>query len=475
MNGLKDPGLSLRILLILFLLSLLGFAPRPHEADRSLRQARLAQDAGKSGAYSDHLARAAEQLPGRGDLWEMAGQAALQAGDARLAIYRLEMASAWGGLAPSGRLDLGDAFQMVGDLNRAMEIWQRELPAPGASSRLAQAHRSMQDYPAAVADLEAQLALDPANPQVLYQIGLLLAATQPESASVYLRQAADGSSDLAVLARVVDRGLRAASSVDDPAYTYLSAGRALASIGEWELAAEAFRRAAQARPDWAEAWAFLGEARQRLPSGEGADRSALDDLEKAISLGPNSVAANVFMALYWERRQRLDIALEYLTQAAASNPDNPALQAEIGNFLSEMGDLPSAQSFYERATKLAPANPVYWRMLAEFCMRHGSQIRQLALPAARQAVILSPQDPASLDVMGQVLFLLGDYANAERFLLGAIQIDPGYAPAHLHLGMNSLMQGQPSPALQQLTLAGTLAPGTPVADQAQRLLQRYFP
>jgi tetratricopeptide (TPR) repeat protein len=334
-----------------------------------------------------------------------------------------------------------------------------------------------------LADLQAQLQGQPGDPQVLYQVGLLLAAIQPDTASTYLRQAAQGSPELAATAMVVDRSLRVAGSVGDPAYSYLLAGRALASIGEWDLAAEAFHRATQARPGWAEAWAFLGEARQRLPSGaQGraqapaqADQDALQALEKALALDPTSLAANVFMALYWQRHQRLDTALSYLQGAAAADPQNPALQAEIGNFLAEAGDLPKAESFYERATQLAPQDPLYWRILAEFSIRYGGQIRQLALPAARQAVILSPHDPAALDVMGQALFLLGDYDSAGRFLLRAVQSDPGYAPAHLHLGMNALMLGQSSFALQQLTLAGALAPQTPVADQAQRLLQRYFP
>jgi hypothetical protein len=54
------------------------------------------------------------------------------------------------------------------------------------------AHRSQQDYPAAIADLEAKLRLQPGDPQSLYEIGLLLAATQPESASSYLEASRGG-------------------------------------------------------------------------------------------------------------------------------------------------------------------------------------------------------------------------------------------------------------------------------------------
>ena len=47
--------------------------------------------------------------------------------------------------------------------------------------------------------------------------------------------------------------------------------------------------------------------------------------------------------------------------------------------------------------------------------------------------------------MGQVLIKLGDDLNAERFLDQAIQADPNYAPAHLHLGFLYLVRGDNTP------------------------------
>jgi tetratricopeptide (TPR) repeat protein len=125
--------------------------------------------------------------------------------------------------------------------------------------------------------------------------------------------------------------------------------------------------------------------------------------------------------------------------------------------------------------ELAPKDATYWRILAEFSLQYRIQIRQIALPASRQAVILTPDDPRALDLMGQALFMLDDTLNAERFLLRALQTDPGYAPAHLHLGQVYLLEGEAGRARQQLDTALALSPDTPTADQAQRLLQRYFP
>jgi Tfp pilus assembly protein PilF len=108
-------------------------------------------------------------------------------------------------------------------------------------------------------------------------------------------------------------------------------------------------------------------------------------------------------------------------------------------------------------------------------LQHQVQVRQIALPAIRQALLLSPDDPVILDLMGHTFFLLEDYSSAERFLLRAVQADPAYAQARLHLGMTYLLQGEISVAREQLSLAHDLAPQTQVAERAQRLLQRYFP
>ena len=75
-----------------------------------------------------------------------------------------------------------------------------------------------------------------------------------------------------------------------------------------------------------------------------------------------------------------------------------------------------------------------------FAVRSQYQVRQVALPAARQLLLLTPADPAALDLMGQALLLLDDPLNAERFFRRAIQSDAGYSPAHLHLAQVYLLR-----------------------------------
>jgi tetratricopeptide (TPR) repeat protein len=463
-----------RLLVPLVLIPLLGITTRPHRVDQALRGAQRDLSEALPLNASLKIAAAGERFPWRADLWELAGHYALQGDDPGAAQAYFQRAAQAGNLSPAGQTALGDAASQLGDLTGAIRAWESVLQAGGPSvdpyTRLAEAHSQLGDYPAAIAALQALTALEPADPQVHYRLGLLMAASQPESALAYLERAAELDPAFAEPAQAIQRSVRTARLSGDPAHALVAAGQALASLEEWKLAAEAFRLAAQARPDYAEAWAFLGEAHQHL----GED--GLPELQKALRLAPDSVAGNTFLGLYWRRQARSDLALVYLHAAANLDPQNPALQSELGNTLASLGDLPAARDYYQRAVELVPQDPAYWRTLAAFSVHYEFEVRAIALPAVRQAVLLNPKDPASLDVMGQVFTLLNDPFSARRFLQRALQVDPGYVPARLHLGLLFLLEGDPARAQEQLNLVLSLSPPDSAdAEQAHRLLNSYFP
>jgi tetratricopeptide (TPR) repeat protein len=475
MRRLLETGILLRLALLLLLIVLLGAAPRPLEVSHALAEAQSLLAGQRFKSASAFLAQAAGRLPGRADLWELAGRTALRGGDPQAAQAYLVKAAALHPLASGDLIALGEACRQSGDLICAVRAWGQVQPAGDDTlRRLLEAHRLLRDYPAATTDLQALTRLYPADPALRYQLGLLLAAQQPEAALAHLSQAAELDPSLARAAQTVESAVSAARQAEDPSYTLLASGRALAELEQWELAAEAFRQAALVRPGYAEAWAFLGEARQHLGDAN-ALRLAQADLERAFSLDPNSVAASAMLALYWQRQERFDRALEYLLQAAHLDPRNPTLQVQIGSTQAILGDLPGALQAYQQAVSLAPNDPTYPRFLAGFSIKYEYHLREIGLPAARQAVLLAPDDPACLDALGQVFFLLGDVTSAGRFYERALQADPGFAPAHLHLGLVYLQQGDSQEAVNQFTLASRLAPGTPAAEQAQRLLANPVP
>lgn len=321
------------------------------------------------------------------------------------------------------------------------------------------------------------LRLQPSDAKQQYEVGLLYAATEPLKALPYLATAAEMDPALATSARELHDEIRTANLFDQPAYLLVASGRQLGSLGEWRLAEEAFKRATQADLEYPDARAFLGEARQQasIAGSEAISDAGYSDLTIALEIDPGSVVANTLMGLYWERQRDFTQAQFYMERAISINSDDPYLFTELGNILSKAGDLPAAQANFEKAISLAPDKPLFYRLLAEFAMENHIQVRELALPAGRQAVKLDPQDPDSLDVMARIMLELEDYHAAEQYARKAIDAVPGYAPGYLHLGMAYIFLDQPDLAREWLERAKAADPGSWVASQASRMLDYYFP
>ena len=466
-------------LLVLILVALLGLAPRPHLATSALHSARRAQNAGNWQAAERYLSQAASQLPNRSDLWEQAASAALQADHPEAAIQYLENI---GETKPSRKIELllGDANHKAGNLPEAIDAWQAGLRFPGDSAefyeRLWQAERDLRAYPQAIDYLERLLQAGGGSPDLYYELALMQASQDPEAALPALAKAVEAEPALEPQAGQLRRAILSARRGEDKAYSLVSAGRALAALDRWPLAYEAFHQATEARPDYAEAWAFLGEAKQHLPPSMYQEAAgALQALEKALQLDPKTVSAHSFLSLYWEREGDLERAQAYAESAAALDPENPVWQMEKGRQLADAGDLEGAFEAYREALRLAPTDPATQRGMALFCLDHNYKLRSAGLEAARRAVILAPDDPLSLDVMAQVLTRLKDFENAERFLLRALQADPNSPLAHLHLGFVYLMRNEKGEARAELNTVIDLSPRSPSADHARRLLEAYFP
>lgn len=470
---LSKSGVPL-VLLVFLLTVLLGLAPEPHVARRDLQLARRALDYGEPLLAAEHLAHAADRMPGA-DLWALAGRYAWQGEDSQAAVEYLQRARS---LEPEDRVLLGDAYRQTGELQAAEAIWQAVSQETGPSvevyRRLLDLHLETGDYPAAMEDLRALTALRPEDAGLRFQLGLLVASQQPEKALGHLEQAASLDPQLKPAATALQRRIVSARRGDSPAYSLLAAGRALADLGHWNLAAEAFRRATEARPDYAEAWAYLGEARQHIPVRQ-SETAGWEELQRALELDPDSVAARSFLALYWERRGDFSAAVAAYQAALDREPENPVLHASYARQQARLGDLNQALESYRRAVELAPRDAEFLGYLVDFSLEYQVDVTGIALPAARRAVILNPRNPETLVRMARVFLKLEDEESAERFLNRALRLEPDHPEVHLGFGMLRLLRGDFDGARQALDRVRDLAPDSPAAGHSQRLLEAYFP
>ena len=91
------------------------------------------------------------------------------------------------------------------------------------------------------------------------------------------------------------------------------------------------------------------------------------------------------------------------------------------------------------------------------------------------AVELTGEDPLALDTLGWVLTQLERYNEARDVLEHALSLDPQFALGYLHLGILALQMDNWEGARDYWQQAYALDADSPVGEQAQVLLNRYFP
>lgn len=420
-------------------------------------------------AAADSFEQAARLLPWRDDLWEKTGIAASYSGNYSEAIIFLNRAPA---LSEQGWQTKGSAYLSIGDISSGLKTYQQGLQFYDSASLyagLAFIYRQQKDWAAENEALKNLTRLNPADVYAHYRLGLLLTILEPEHALPELMLALSLNPEADPAVQTLRAALNVSAAQADPSQQVLTIGRALGLVREWELSIAAFENAISFNAENAEAWAWLGEAKQQL----GQDGRA--ELDHAVSLNQSSVVVNALRGLYWNRQGNYPQMLAEYLQAAESEPTNPAWQASIGDAYFKNGDIISALAAYQHATELAPKDATYWRLLAVFCADNGAHVEEVGLPAALQAVELAPDDPFALDALGWAYLSSGRYANAMQALSEVVARFQNHLPAHIHLAMTYLAQGNRAAALSELNFVR--AAGGDGADGlfARQLLEKYFP
>jgi tetratricopeptide (TPR) repeat protein len=428
--------------------------------------------------------QAAQLLPWRDELWERAGIAAAKNGDQNEAINFLKQAPA---LTAEGWMWLGYSYYATGDIPSSINALERSLQLdrlPFVYKLLALIYRQQKNWTAERNTLENQIRLGGAgDAYAYYRLGLLLSVSEPEQALTNLMLAPSLDPEFDPAVQTLRAALNLSATQLDASQQMVTIGRALGLVQEWDLSLEAFEKAIVLNAKNAEAWAWLGEAKQQIGGAltvrpsltVSKSQDGLAELDRALALARTSVVVHALRGLYWNRHEDYPQMLSEYLLAAEYEPTNPAWQAEIGNAYIKRGDLVAALAAYQRATELAPDESTYWRLLAVFCAENSIHLEDIGLPAAQKAVDLAPDDPFALDALGWAYLSSGRYANAEQTLLDVIKHFPDHLPAYIHLALAYLAQGNRAAAFDKLTYVQTKDPDGAEGNVAEQLLKQYFP
>jgi len=456
---------TLWIIFIIFILILAIWAPLVSSGYSELGKASTAQSYLE---VAKHYKNAAQRIPWRPDLYELAGHAYYYAKEYGLADAVYQKAYRRNVLSAQGWVAWGDVVYLVNDPKRATEIWEQALdqenPSENLYSRLSQTYQENGNYSRAAESLQRYVALHLEDASAHYRLGLLLTLTDANAALSELINASQLDPQFDSAVETLRSALNLASINDTPSARFVLIGRGLALVQEWELARLQFEAAIEVDAENAEAWAWLGEAKQQT----AADGTA--ELERALKLNPNSSTVRGLRGLYFQRAGNHRNALTEFQAAARLDNQNPAWQVSIGEAYSKLGDLIRAKQAYETAVELAPDDPEYWRLLAAFCAQNNVNIKDVGVPAAQKAVVINHEDAISQDTLGWLLMLDARYDESERILLYALELDSQNASAQLHLGMLYLQTGNRPSAYDHFVKARDLG-----STDAQAILNQYFP
>lgn len=329
---------------------------------------------------------------------------------------------------------LSQSYLATGRLEKSDELWDEIIDAPDVRpeqlKHLYQIQQNAGDWLGAYRTIYRWHQLEPDQAEVQRQLVLAQILFEPEKAveSINTFRLSEFKPILVELDTIV--------SSDNPTYQLVIAGNIYSRLGEWEYAVQAFSKVVELDPNYAEGWAFYGNA--LMNTGE----NGFFALDKAINLSPTSKISKAYLASYWRDQNDLAKSIDLYKDLIHEEENQPVWYHELGKTYILNGDTEKALTAFQKTTELAPTNIYYWLYLAKFSGDFRLEIQTVGMPAARQAMLIDDENWEVFDVLGWLYLLEKDYTSAERFFSNAFGIAPENPMVNLHLGQLYSLQNR---------------------------------
>jgi len=218
----------------------------------------------------------------------------------------------------------------------------------------------------------------------------------------------------------------------------------------------------------ADAYDFYIRARYNaLKISEAGLHQAIGFYEQAIKADPNYALAYAHMAEAYTAMANagfayfkdVDPQIQTLARKALELDESLGeAHLQLARVDSRAWNWTSAESRYKRAIQLSPNDSHAHIGYALYLTGMGR--KEEAVEEARQAEKLSPTTPIVLALESQVLYWAGHADEAIRQAKKALDFEPNFWVAHLHLGLAYATQKRYSDAITELEKANELEPGT---------------
>ena len=287
--------------------------------------------------------------------------------------------------------EAGETAEAIAHLREGVRLRPMDAMAHNA---LGEALRDVSDFGAAGAEFRKAVQQDPRFAQARENLGQVLLQT----------------GDLAGAAEQLDRAIQLFGEKEEAAYTRYLRARVHSESGEMKEAEAELQRAVKLRPEFAEAWSDLGQARESL----GDDAGALSALQRSVQINPDGAVAQTRLGSLYLQLGKPKDAIPHLERAARLSPDNQTALNSLQLALREIGQT-------ERADQVKA-------QLAEIFRK-----RDRASENALSAVKLN-NEGAELEKKGNLAAAAEKYRAALELNAGHAGIRVNYAVALLRLG-----------------------------------------
>jgi tetratricopeptide (TPR) repeat protein len=235
----------------------------------------------------------------------------------------------------------------------------------------------------------------------------------------------------------------------DRAATLLESGMQRIQAGQFVEAQQLCEQALQLAPRHPDALHLLGI----IALQQANHAAAVEWLQQAVAIRPDDPAYHCNLAYGYVGLKRLPEALEEFEHAARIDAADPDVQLGIGNCLAMMGKAAEAEAVFRRLVARHPEHPLAWFNLAN-AVRDQERYEE-ARDLYRRATQLAPPFAEAHCNLGVALQKLDRFEEAEQAFRVCLGLKPDFVGAYVSLAitLNCLRRHTEAEALCRKALA----------------------
>lgn len=307
----------------------------------------------------------------------------------------------------------GERSESIAQLTEAVRLRPQSAETRNA---LGEALNGFGETKTAREAFEKAVALDPAFAQARVNLALVLVQ----------------AGEFAAAAKHLDRALQILGNTPDAAFPHYLRAKVNTEQDETQKAAAHLKEAVSLRPDFAEAWSDLGQARKTLLD----DAGSLAAFKRAVEAGPEDAVAQYRLGSEYLHQGEPHLAVLHLQKALGLNPGDQSTLYNLQTALRQDGQVEQARKTKEQLTELLRKRDkaVENALTGVQLNNQGAELEKAgnlrgALEKYRAALELSPEHVGFRVNFAVGLLRLGQWSQGIAELREALRRDPGNSAA----------------------------------------------